>query len=58
MPNLAAQLRQIGLCAVPAQVDDFLARATKARWSAHMLLEQFVQAEAAERSRRSLGAVT
>lgn len=54
MPNLATQLRQIGLCAVPAQLDDFLARATKARWSPHMLLEQLTQAEAAERSRRSL----
>jgi len=54
MPNLTAQLRQIGLCAVPAQLDDFLARATKARWSPHMLLEQLAQAEAAERSRRSL----
>ena len=54
MLNLAAQLRQIGLCAVPAQVDDFLARATKARWSAHMLLEQLAKAEAAERARRSL----
>jgi DNA replication protein DnaC len=54
IPNLSTQLRQIGLCAVPAQVDDFLARATKARWSAHVLLEQLVQAEAAERSRRSL----
>lgn len=54
MPNLAAQLRQVGLCAVPAQLDDFLARATKARWSPHMLLEQLAQAEATERSRRSL----
>jgi DNA replication protein DnaC len=53
-PNLAAQLRQIGLWAVPAHLDDFLARATQACWSAHLLLEPLVQAEAAERSRRSL----
>ena len=30
--SLAEQLRRIGLCAVPAELDDFLARATKARW--------------------------
>lgn len=52
--NLAAQLQQIGLRAVPAELDDFLARATKARWSSRVLLEQVAQAEAAERSRRSL----
>jgi DNA replication protein DnaC len=52
--SLSAQLLQIGLCAVPAQLDDFIARATKARWSAHQILEQVVQTEAAERSRRSL----
>jgi DNA replication protein DnaC len=52
--NLSSQLRQIGLCAVPAQLDDFIARATKSRWSAHQILEQLVQAEATERSRRSL----
>jgi DNA replication protein DnaC len=39
---------------VPAQLDDFIARATKSRWSAHQILEQLVQAEGAERSRRSL----
>jgi DNA replication protein DnaC len=52
--NLAAQLRQIGLIAVPGQLDDFIAQATKARLSAHQLLEELVKAEAAERSRRSL----
>lgn len=54
MPNLAAQLQQIGLCALPADLDDFLARATKSRWSPRILLEQLAQAEVAERSRRSL----
>ena len=38
----------------PRSLDDFLARATKARWSPHQILEQLVQAEIAERSRRSL----
>ena len=52
--NLAQQLQQIGLRALPANLDDFLARATKGRWSAHMLLEQMAQAEAEDRSRRSL----
>ena len=52
--SLAAQLQQIGLRAVPTQLDDFIARATKSRWSPHQILEQLVQAEGAERSRRSL----
>jgi DNA replication protein DnaC len=52
--SLLAQLQQIGLRALPSQLDDFLARATKARWSPRQILEQVVQAETAERSRRSL----
>jgi hypothetical protein len=52
--NLPTQLAQIGLRALPAQLDDFLARATKARWSPHQILEHLVQDEVAERSRRSL----
>ena len=52
--SLAGQLRQIGLCAVPAQLEDFIAHATKARWSAHQILEEVVKEEATERSRRSL----
>lgn len=54
-PNsLPEQLQQIGLHALPAQLDDFLARAAKARWSPHQILEQLAQTEIAERSRRSL----
>jgi DNA replication protein DnaC len=52
--SLAAQLQQIGMCAIPAGLDDFLARATKARWSPRQVLEQLGQIEADERSRRSL----
>lgn len=52
--SLLTQLQQIGLRALPAGLDDFLARATKARWSPLQILEQMAQAEAAERSRRSL----
>lgn len=55
-PNLSlpAQLAQMGLRSLPGTLDDFLARATKARWSPRQLLEQLVQDEAAERSHRSL----
>jgi DNA replication protein DnaC len=42
------------LRSLPAGLDDFLARAVKARWSPHQILEQMAQAEIAERSRRSL----
>ena len=52
--NLATQLRQIGLRALPSQLDDFIARATKVRWSPHQILEELVKAEATQRSRRSL----
>ena len=52
--SLSAQLRQIGLCAIPADLDDFLARATKNRWSPQQLLDQLVRAEIDERSRRSM----
>ena len=52
--NLATQLKQIGLRAVPTQMDDFIARATKARWSPLQILEELARAETAERSRRSL----
>ena len=52
--SLAAQLEQIGLRVLPGELDDFLARATKARWSPRVLLEQLTQAEIGERSRRSL----
>ena len=52
--SLSEQLGQIGLRSLPTQLDDFLARATKARWSPHQLLEEVARAETAERSRRSL----
>lgn len=52
--DLAAQLSQIGLKAIPQNLDDFIARASKGRWSPSVLLEQLAQEEAHERSRRSL----
>ena len=52
--NLPVQLQQLGLRALPAQLDDFLARATKERWSPRQIVEQITLAENSERSRRSL----
>jgi DNA replication protein DnaC len=52
--DLSAQLKQIGLKVIPANLDDFLARAAKTHWSPRMLLEQVARAETEERSRRSL----
>ncbi len=52
--SLPLQLRQIGLRALPAQLDDFLAQATRSRWSPRQILEQLAHAENAERWRRSL----
>lgn len=52
--SLARQLEQIGLCAIPAGLDDFLARAAKQRWSPRQILEHLAQTEAAERAHRSL----
>src|SRR5260370_14821458 len=37
-----------------SEVDDFLARATKQRWSPRQILEHLAQTEAAERAHRSL----
>src|SRR5437773_5083976 len=38
--DLHAQLHQLGLNATAEALDDFIARATKARWSAQMILEE------------------
>ena len=54
MNNLSAQLKQIGLRALAADLDDFLARATRAHWSPLMMLEQLAQAEAEDRYRLSM----
>jgi DNA replication protein DnaC len=52
--SLPARLEQIGLHALASEVDDFLARATKQRWSPRQILEHLAQTEAAERAHRSL----
>ena len=50
--NLTTRLAQIGLRSLPEQLDDFLARAAKDRWSPHQILERMVEEEVAERARR------
>ena len=52
--DLSSQLRQLGLTATATGLDDLVARATKGRWSAQLLLEEMTRAELRERSRRSL----
>jgi len=52
--SLPTQLEQIGLHAIAAGMDDFLARAAKQRWSPLQILEYLAQAEASERAHRSL----
>lgn len=53
-PELAAGLREIGLRSFDDSLDDFIARATTARWSVAQILEQIVAAERTERARRSV----
>lgn len=53
-PDLAEALREIGLRCFEDSVDDFIARATTARWSVAQILEQIVLAERTERARRSV----
>src|SRR3974377_2007010 len=48
------QLGQPRLHAPALSLDDFLARATKSRWSPQLILEEMARAELLERSRRSV----
>jgi DNA replication protein DnaC len=52
--DLRAQLVQLGLHATAHGLDDFVARATKARWSPQMILEEIARTETLEKGRRSL----
>jgi DNA replication protein DnaC len=52
--DLTGRLHQIGLRALAANLDDFIARAVKGNWSPRVLLEQLAHSEALDRSRRSL----
>lgn len=52
--TLAERLEHIGMRAVAGSLDDLIARATTARWSAGTLLEELARIELADRSQRSL----
>jgi len=52
--DLSTQLAKLGLHAIAGGCDDFIARATKGRWSARVMLETMVGAELDERAQRSL----
>ena len=52
--ELARQLEALRLTRTAEDLDDFLARATKRRWSPRVVLEQLASDECAERERRSL----
>jgi DNA replication protein DnaC len=52
--DLAARLTKVGLVAIAHALDDFLARATKARWSPAQILEEIARLEEIDRTRRSL----
>jgi DNA replication protein DnaC len=47
-------VRSLGLRRTAADLPDFLARATRSRWSPAVLLEELVRAETQDRARRSL----
>lgn len=53
-PRLPEALRSLGLRRTAADLADFLARATRSRWSPAMLLEELVRAESQDRAQRSL----
>ncbi len=52
--ELAAQLAALKLTRTAEDLDDFIARATKQRWGARVVLEELARQELAERERRSL----
>ena len=53
-PTLTNNLRRIGLLRLADDLNDVIARATKARWGPVALLEALVAAEIDDRARRSL----
>lgn len=53
-PTLPDALRSLGLRRTAEDLPDFLARATRSRWSPAVLLEELVRAESQDRARRSL----
>lgn len=53
-PDLTRLLEKIGLVTLAGQLEDFLARATKGRWSPRQILEELARREHEERAQRSL----
>jgi len=51
--DLAGTLRALGLWRIADDLNDFLARATKSRWSSRQLLEDLARLETNERARKS-----
>jgi DNA replication protein DnaC len=51
--DLGATLRALGLWRIAEDLDDFIARATKSRWSAVQVLEELGRLETLERARKS-----
>jgi DNA replication protein DnaC len=49
-----AALNKVGLIATAQGFEDFIARATKARWSARQIVDEIVRLEQGERTRRGL----
>ena len=54
MTDLVARLSTVGLGAISEALDDFLARATKGRWSPAQILEEIARLEEIHRTKRSL----
>jgi DNA replication protein DnaC len=52
--DLASRLAQVGLLATAQNLDDFLARATKGRWTPLQILEEIARLEQIDKTRRSL----
>jgi len=52
--DLTAALTQIGLVATAQNLEDFIARATKGRWSARQQLEELARVELSEKMQKSL----
>lgn len=52
--DLVARLNKVGLLALAHNLDDFLARATKGRWSPAQIVEEIERLEQVEKTRRSL----
>ena len=52
--ELAAQLKKLGFRVLPDQLEDFLGRAKKGRWSTRAALAEMARLEEIERARRSL----